>query len=66
MLILTRSIGQKILLSGGIEIMVVRLGPNTVRIGIEAPSGVNIWREEIGEESQDSQQRADGGTKCEQ
>ncbi|MEI8018014.1 MAG: carbon storage regulator [Schlesneria sp.] len=50
MLVLSRKPGEKILV-GDITITVVRIGPNTVRIGIEAPRSMNIVRAELkGEE----------------
>jgi carbon storage regulator len=47
MLVLSRKPGEKILISDEIMIMIVRIGPNTVRIGIEAPSHVTIVRDEL-------------------
>ena len=46
MLVLSRKPGEKILIGDNVAITVVRIGPNTVRIGIDAP-GLNIVREEI-------------------
>lgn len=52
MLVLTRKQGQRILLYGGdVVITVVRVGPNNVRIGIDAPPECNIVREELVERS---------------
>jgi len=36
-----------------IEVMVVRIGPNTVRLGIVAPRDINIVREELTEGDDD-------------
>lgn len=47
MLVLSRKPGQTILVGDDVAITVVRIGPNTVRIGIEAPKGMNIVREEL-------------------
>lgn len=47
MLVLTRKVGQSLLLDGGIEIMVVDIGRGQVKIGIEAPKSVNVARKEI-------------------
>lgn len=47
MLVITRKRTESILLSGGIKITVLSLGRDSVRIGIEAPPDVEIWREEI-------------------
>lgn len=47
MLILTRRPGEAILLDGDIRIVVLASDHSGVRIGIEAPASVGIFREEI-------------------
>lgn len=47
MLVLSRKPGEKILIGDDVVVTIVRIGPNTVRIGIEAPRTMNIVREEI-------------------
>lgn len=47
MLVLSRKLNEKIVIDGGIVITVVKLDRNQVRIGIEAPGHVPVWREEI-------------------
>lgn len=47
MLVLSRKPGEKILIGDNVSITIVRIGPNTVRIGIEAPRNMNIIREEL-------------------
>jgi carbon storage regulator len=47
MLVLSRKPGEKILIGDNVTITVVRIGPNTVRIGIEAPQDMHILREEL-------------------
>lgn len=47
MLVLSRKVGEKILIGDDIEITVVRVCQNTVRIGVEAPRHYQIVREEI-------------------
>lgn len=49
MLVLSRKPGERILIGNDIVVTVVRLGPNTVRLGIEAPASMPIHREEIQE-----------------
>lgn len=49
MLVLSRKTTQRILIGGDIVLTVVRIGPNTVRLGIQAPKDVNIRREELDE-----------------
>jgi carbon storage regulator len=47
MLVLSRKVGEKILIGSNIEITVVRVCQNTVRIGVEAPRSIQVVREEI-------------------
>ncbi|MBL8815645.1 MAG: carbon storage regulator [Planctomyces sp.] len=47
MLVLSRKTSERILIGDEIAITVVRIGPNSVRIGIEAPKSMNIVREEL-------------------
>lgn len=47
MLVLSRSEGDAIRIGDDIEIVVVRIGPTQVRLGISAPRDVNIVRTEI-------------------
>lgn len=53
MLVLTRRIGESIVLPGlDVEITIVRLQGNSVRIGITAPREVDIHRGEVWERIQ--------------
>ena len=47
MLVLSRKIGERILIGEGIAVTVVRIAPGVVRIGVEAPEELAIVREEI-------------------
>ena len=47
MLVLTRKHGEKILIGDCIEVSIVHIGPNTVRLGIDAPREISIVREEL-------------------
>ncbi|MBU5349288.1 carbon storage regulator CsrA [Paenibacillus lautus] len=47
MLILSRSKGQKIIINDNIVLSVIEVSGDQVRIGLEAPSNVTIYREEI-------------------
>lgn len=47
MLVLSRKAGERIVIGDDVAITVVRIGPNSVRIGIEAPRSMNIVREEL-------------------
>jgi carbon storage regulator len=47
MLVLSRKPNERIVIDGGITITVVKIDRNHVRIGIEAPGHVGVFREEI-------------------
>jgi carbon storage regulator len=47
MLVLSRKPGERILIGDNVAITVVRIGPNSVRLGIDAPRDMNIVREEL-------------------
>lgn len=47
MLVLTRKLGEKILIGDDIEVTVLDVRGDGVRIGIDAPRGVKIQREEV-------------------
>ncbi len=47
MLILTRNIGETIVIGKDIEVTVVASTEGTVRLGITAPRDVGVWREEL-------------------
>lgn len=49
MLVLSRKPGERIFIGNDVTVTVVRIGPNTVRLGIEAPESLNIVREELRE-----------------
>ena len=47
MLVLSRKINEKIVIDHEIVITVVKIDRNQVRIGIEAPGHIPVYREEI-------------------
>jgi carbon storage regulator len=47
MLVLSRKLGEKIVIGDNIVITVVKIDRNQIRIGIEAPQDVPVYREEI-------------------
>lgn len=47
MLVLTRKVGERIHIGNSIVVTVVRIQHDKVRIGIEAPSEVDVHREEV-------------------
>jgi carbon storage regulator len=58
MLTLTRKIGQKILIGNGIEVVVREVRGRQVRLGITAPDGLPVFREELWEDLAASNLRA--------
>ena len=52
MLVLARKVGEKIILNDDIEIIVLDSNQNTVRIGVNAPKNVTVYREELYREIQ--------------
>ena len=47
MLVLSRKPSERIRIGDNIWITVVRIGPNNVRLGVDAPKSLAIVREEI-------------------
>lgn len=47
MLVLSRKVGERILIGDGIVVTVVRIGPNSVRLGVAADKGLKILRDEL-------------------
>lgn len=58
MLVLTRKKGQSIMLGDEIEISIVEVNGDAVRIGIKAPKELTIYRREIYEAIQEENIRA--------
>ena len=47
MLVLSRKLGEKIVIGDDIVVTVVKIDRNQIRIGVEAPHEVPVYREEI-------------------
>ena len=47
MLVLSRKLGERIIIGDGITVSIVRINGNRIQLGIEAPLTVSIKREEI-------------------
>ena len=47
MLVLSRKVGERILIGDQIAITVVRINATTVRLGVDAPSKLVVVREEL-------------------
>jgi len=52
MLVLTRSLGQEIVIDGNITVVVLDVKGDRVRLGIDAPPSVSVDRKEIYERRQ--------------
>lgn len=48
MLVLSRRKHETLLIGPDVTVTVLRIGPNSVRLGIEAPRHMGIIREEVG------------------
>ncbi len=59
MLVLSRKPGEQLRIGDEITITVVRIGPNSVRIGIDAPESMKVLRVEL-EESDERDDEAAG------
>ncbi len=47
MLVLSRKVNEKIVIDGGIVVTVVKIEGGQVRLGIDAPRHVRVFRQEI-------------------
>ncbi|MDQ1349969.1 MAG: carbon storage regulator [Acidobacteriota bacterium] len=47
MLVLTRKKNESIIIGNNIEIKILKMGKNSVEVGISAPSSYSIFREEV-------------------
>ena len=52
MLVLSRKVGQEIMIGDNIRIMMIEIRGDNARIGIDAPRDVKVHRKEIFEEIQ--------------
>lgn len=58
MLILTRKLNQKLIINDNIEIVILDCFKNAVKIGVNAPNNVSIYREEVYNEIKKSNKQA--------
>lgn len=58
MLVFTRKAGQSFLIGEDIEIRIIEIQGDKIRIGVEAPQHVSILRKELVEEVQKANQEA--------
>lgn len=61
MLVLKRKAGENILIGDNIEIKVVEINDGKVKIGIEAPKEITIFRKEVLDEAKAENKAAVGG-----
>jgi carbon storage regulator len=47
MLVLTRRVGEQVVIAGHIEVNVVSIQGDRVRLGIQAPASVRVDRQEV-------------------
>lgn len=60
MLVISRRTDEAIMIGDGIEIRVLRVGRDGVRIGVVAPSHVPVHRQEVYEQIRDANRTAAG------
>ena len=58
MLILSRKTNQKIVIGNNIEIVIIDIKDGQVRIGVEAPQDVPVFREELYKDVKDENKKA--------
>ncbi len=56
-LILTRKVGESVLIGDGIKVSVLAVKGNQVRVGIDAPKDVSVHREEVRERLEEGKNR---------
>ena len=61
MLILTRRVGESVMIGTDVVITILGVKGNQVRVGINAPKNVAVHREEIYERIKREQQGGEGG-----
>jgi carbon storage regulator len=60
-LVLSRKVGERILIGDKVSITVVKIGHGGVRIGVEAPPELAVVREELAEELDRAEQAMSSG-----
>jgi carbon storage regulator len=58
MLILTRKVGESVVIDGQTVVSVLRLEGDTIKLGIQAPAEVSVHRQEVYEEIQHTNRQA--------
>ena len=47
MLVLTRKLGESIVIGDNIKVKIISVNGNQIKVGIDAPSGISVHREEV-------------------
>lgn len=58
MLVLTRKVGESIMIGDGIEVKVISIDGDQVKLGIEAPRHIKVHRQEVFEAIQSENKAA--------
>ncbi len=58
MLILTRKTNEKLVIGDGIVVSIIEVRGDQVKLGIEAPKSVKVYRQEVYQAIQDENRRA--------
>lgn len=58
MLVLTRKLGESIIIGDGIEVKVVGIDGDQIKLGVEAPKEIKVYRHEIFEAIQEENRQA--------
>ncbi len=65
MLVLTRSIGESVVIGDDVVVKVIEVRGDVVRLGVEAPAAVRIYREELYRELVEANRAAAAGPQTE-
>lgn len=63
MLVLTRKIGESIMIGNNIELKIISIDGDQIKVGIEAPKDIKVHRQEIFEAIQEENRQAASFTK---
>lgn len=55
MLVLTRKVGQKILIGDNVEVTILGISGGQIKVGVSAPKSVDVDREEVRDKKKNSE-----------